>query len=214
VTARHTPVQQRPRPVLPILLHQDRSLWRHGRRDHGPDPGCQHRRLQCVYRRQHLHRLHDDQWRHAGRRRRHAFSPNSPVSFNLGRGLQRELQRDDRRSQLPHCCSGTANIANGATLTINNASSYAFSGVISGAGALTKTGAGTETLAGANTYTGGTTINGGTLADGAANAFSPTSPGVIQFWWRSQRELQRGNRRPRFVDLPAAAPPTSLTARR
>ena len=59
------------------------------------------------------------------------------------------------------------NNASGTALTVGNASSTTFSGVISngaGTGSLTKAGTGTLTLTGANTYTGGTTVNAGTLA--------------------------------------------------
>ena len=50
------------------------------------------------------------------------------------------------------------------TLTLGDATSTAFDGVISGTGAVHKQGAGTLTFGGTNTYAGGTVINGGTLA--------------------------------------------------
>jgi fibronectin-binding autotransporter adhesin len=85
-----------------------------------------------------------------------------------------------------------------STLTVNNAGTDTYGGILGGAGsnqnqlALTKTSAGTLTLSGTNTYTGATTISGGVLAitsDAAVNngtggiAF-PTSGsggGTLQF---------------------------------
>ncbi len=50
-----------------------------------------------------------------------------------------------------------------ATLTVNQADTTQFNGVISGEGGLTKTGAGLLSLTGASTYTGATTVDAGTL---------------------------------------------------
>lgn len=59
--------------------------------------------------------------------------------------------------------AGIVTLGNG-TLTINNAASSTFSGVMSGIGGLVKSGTGTATMSGVNTYTGGTTINSGILS--------------------------------------------------
>jgi autotransporter-associated beta strand protein len=69
-----------------------------------------------------------------------------------------------------------------ATLTVNNAADFTFSGLLGSGGAdmgLTKSGAGVLTLAGANTYTGATTITGGTLALGANNVLADTTAVTI-----------------------------------
>jgi autotransporter-associated beta strand protein len=57
---------------------------------------------------------------------------------------------------------GTVNL-NANTLTVGNATSTTYSGVISGTGALTKQGAGVLTLSGTNTHSGGTTLSAGTI---------------------------------------------------
>jgi autotransporter-associated beta strand protein len=57
-------------------------------------------------------------------------------------------------------------------LTVGNATTGTFAGVISGSGSLTKQGAGTLTLTGANTYTGATSISGGAVVIGAGGSLS------------------------------------------
>lgn len=52
----------------------------------------------------------------------------------------------------------------GSALTVNQAATTTFVGVISGAGSLVKTGAGNLILTGANTYGAGTQVNGGRLS--------------------------------------------------
>ena len=61
--------------------------------------------------------------------------------------------------------SGTGNLTLlGGALSITQAISGTYSGIISGGGALTKAGVGTLTLSNANTYSGATTISAGTLS--------------------------------------------------
>lgn len=64
----------------------------------------------------------------------------------------------------------------GNTLTVANATSTNFAGVISGAGGLVKEGVGTLTLSGANSYSGNTTVNAGVLS--LASAFLADSSTV------------------------------------
>ncbi|MFA6564785.1 MAG: autotransporter-associated beta strand repeat-containing protein, partial [Verrucomicrobiia bacterium] len=67
---------------------------------------------------------------------------------------------------------GTAggNVTLGAgTLTVGDANSTNYAGVISGSGAVTKQGSGAWTLSGTNTYGGTTTVGAGTLRLGATN---------------------------------------------
>ncbi len=62
--------------------------------------------------------------------------------------------------------SGSVTVSSAKALTVNNAGSALFSGVISGSGALVKNGAGNLRLEGNNTFTGGITVNAGTLGIG------------------------------------------------
>jgi autotransporter-associated beta strand protein len=69
--------------------------------------------------------------------------------------------------------SGTQVQLGSGTLTVGNATSTTFDGVISGSGGLVKQGSGLLILSGANSYTGSTTVSGGTLQLG--NGISPTN---------------------------------------
>ncbi|MDX2278176.1 MAG: autotransporter-associated beta strand repeat-containing protein [Saprospiraceae bacterium] len=64
------------------------------------------------------------------------------------------------------------------TLTVGDASSTTYGGVISGTGGILKQGSGTLTLSRSNTYSGNTTINAGTLEIGANNVL-PTVPFIL-----------------------------------
>jgi autotransporter-associated beta strand protein len=72
------------------------------------------------------------------------------------------------------------NIASGQTLTVAEAGTNTYSGVIGGAGGLTKTGAGVLLLDAANTFTGGIVVNAGTLAitNGAGNRLGGITSGT------------------------------------
>ncbi|NBW87012.1 MAG: hypothetical protein EBR23_09345, partial [Planctomycetia bacterium] len=59
--------------------------------------------------------------------------------------------------------TATINIAANKTLTVNQATDDAYSGLIAGAGKIVKSGTGALTLSGVNTYSGGTTLTQGTL---------------------------------------------------
>lgn len=69
---------------------------------------------------------------------------------------------------------GNITIGSG-TLTINQAATLTYTGIMSGTGGIVKNGAGTLSLAGLNTYSGPTTINLGILAPTVANAIQFTS---------------------------------------
>ena len=60
--------------------------------------------------------------------------------------------------------SGNVTLGSGTLGVGGDATSMAYSGVISGTGGLTKIGSGTFTLTGTNAYTGATTVNAGTLS--------------------------------------------------
>jgi autotransporter-associated beta strand protein len=75
--------------------------------------------------------------------------------------------------------SGGANGGNvtlgSGTLTVNDAGTHTFTGVLSGSGSLIKQGAGTWTLSGQNTYGGTTTVSAGMLAISASNRLPATT---------------------------------------
>ncbi|MDX1724562.1 MAG: autotransporter-associated beta strand repeat-containing protein, partial [Pseudomonas sp.] len=77
-----------------------------------------------------------------------SYSGGTSISDGVLQGTTTSLQGD---------------IANNATLVIDQAANGTFGGVVSGSGALIKSGAGTLTLSGANSYSGGTTISAGIL---------------------------------------------------
>ncbi|WP_151671458.1 autotransporter-associated beta strand repeat-containing protein [Nitrincola schmidtii] len=61
------------------------------------------------------------------------------------------------------------------TLTIGNATSFLYNGIISGTGGLTKVGGGTFTLGGIHAYSGVTTISAGTLALNSTGSIAASS---------------------------------------
>jgi T5SS/PEP-CTERM-associated repeat protein/autotransporter-associated beta strand protein len=127
-----------------------------------------------------------------------AFSPNSPVSFNLGAGFNVNFNETIAGLNSLTAGSGTANIANGADDQQRQQLCVLRRHLRSRRADEDWSGHGN---AGRRKYLyrrhhdqrrhAGRRSRQCVFAD---------QPGVIQFWWRSQRELQRGNRRPRFVD--------------
>ena len=76
--------------------------------------------------------------------------------------------------------AGSIQLGTDGALSVNNAGTQTYSGVISGSGgSLTLRGLGTLVLSGNNTYSGTTTINGGTLRLGASNRISDSSAVVM-----------------------------------
>lgn len=76
--------------------------------------------------------------------------------------------------------AGGIQLGTDGALSVNNAGTQTYSGVISGSGgSLTLRGLGTLVLSGNNTYSGTTTIDGGTLRLGASNRISDSSAVVM-----------------------------------
>jgi autotransporter-associated beta strand protein len=88
-----------------------------------------------------------------GRNATLTFSTATPAIGNLASSSQFDSSAG----------TGTISLGSGV-LTINQASNFTFSGVISGTGGLTKNGTATLTLPASNTYTGVTTLSAGTLS--------------------------------------------------
>ncbi|TZG24987.1 autotransporter domain-containing protein [Sphingomonas montanisoli] len=78
------------------------------------------------------------------------------LDFSGTRQVVAELQGNSPAAKI--------SVAQGGALTVNQTTSTAFAGEITGDGSLAKTGSGTLNLTGANTYTGPTTVTGGKLA--------------------------------------------------
>ncbi|QLK63657.1 autotransporter outer membrane beta-barrel domain-containing protein (plasmid) [Enterobacteriaceae bacterium Kacie_13] len=79
---------------------------------------------------------------------------------------------------------GTASVSNDGVLNLDSGTDWAFSSVVSRAGALQKAGSGNITVGSANTYTGGTAVNAGTLtltnAQGiGTGAATVSAPGTL-----------------------------------
>lgn len=102
----------------------------------------------------------------------------SPVSAVVlaGGGTLDLNNYDNRLASL----SGGGNVTLGTgTLTVGNATSTTYSGIISGSGGLVKIGAGTLSLAGENTY-GSTTIMAGILSAGAGGTSGTLGLGNVE----------------------------------
>jgi fibronectin-binding autotransporter adhesin len=89
-------------------------------------------------------------------------NPNSEIDLR-GTGQLDFSGTQQVIAELAGAAGSSINIA-GGSLAVNQATSTAFAGNLTGAGTLTKTGTGTLNLTGANSYTGATTVSGGKLA--------------------------------------------------
>jgi outer membrane autotransporter protein len=100
-----------------------------------------------------------------------AIADTGAVSLADAAGATFELSNSETIGSLAGggATGGNVNL-NANTLTVGDATSTTYSGVISGTGILTKQGAGALTLSGANTHSGGTTLNAGTIVLGHNNA--------------------------------------------
>ncbi|NLQ17935.1 DUF4347 domain-containing protein [Marinomonas sp. M1K-6] len=101
-----------------------------------------------------------------------SIGDDSAVTVNSGASLSLLLGNETIGS-----LAGVGSVSLGYSLTVGNASSTTFSGVISSIGTygINKVGAGTLTLSGANTYTGSTNVSAGTLVASGGSAIADSS---------------------------------------
>ncbi|QBH97055.1 hypothetical protein EKN56_11995 [Limnobaculum zhutongyuii] len=97
-------------------------------------------------------------------------SYTGPVNVSNSNGI---LQIGDNGSSTGG--SITSNITDSGTVVFNRADNYAYTGIVSGAGALAQSGSGTTTLTKVQAITGATAINNGILQAGIANMIAGSS---------------------------------------
>lgn len=109
-----------------------------------------------------------------------ASLPFSPVTISNGGAL--ELAGNHTIPSISATDASSTKLVIVGGLTVGDATSTTFDGVISSAGTLTKVGSGKLTLTGASTFTGATIVNGGTLeVDGniAGSTIAVNSGGTL-----------------------------------
>jgi len=109
-----------------------------------------------------------------------AIADTSQVTLANTAGATLNLANSETIGNLSGGGATGGNVTLGAnTLTVNEAGTTTYGGIISGTGGLTKAGAGTMTLSGANTYTGATNISVGTLTLGNNERIADSSAVIV-----------------------------------